>query len=104
MVSTPADLARFYDALLGGDLLPADQLSAMRDAIPIDERHGYGLGLYRIQFDDGATGFGHCGAVPGYTSLVVRIDRGRTIVLYQNSLDKTLPLSWNNPVAVAALR
>jgi D-alanyl-D-alanine carboxypeptidase len=104
MVSTPADLARFYDALLGGDLLPADQLSAMRDAIPIDERHGYGLGLYRIQFDDGATGFGHYGVVPGYTSLVVRIDHGRTIVLYQNSLDKTLPLSWNNPVAVAALR
>jgi D-alanyl-D-alanine carboxypeptidase len=104
MVSTPADLARFYDALLGGDLLPAAQLSAMCDAAPIDGRHGYGFGLYRFRFDDGTTGFGHRGAIPGYTSLVIRIDNGRTVVLYRNSFDKVLPLPWNNLVMAAALR
>jgi D-alanyl-D-alanine carboxypeptidase len=104
IVSTPADLARFYDALLGGELLPAEQLSAMRDAAPIDDRHGYGFGLYRMDFGDGIVGYGHHGAVPGYTSLVVRIDNGRTMVLYQNSFDETAPLRWNNPVTVAALR
>jgi D-alanyl-D-alanine carboxypeptidase len=104
MVSTPADLARFYDALLGGDLLPAAQLSAMREAVGIDDRHGYGLGLYRFRFDDGTTGFGHHGAIPGYTSLVVRIDTGRTVVLYRNSFDKVLRLPWNNLVVAAALR
>jgi D-alanyl-D-alanine carboxypeptidase len=103
MVSTPADLARFYDALLGGDLLPAEQLSAMCDAVGIDERHGYGYGLYRFQFD-GTTGFGHHGAIPGYTSLVIRIDNGRTVVLYRNSFDKVLPLPWDNLVMAAALR
>jgi D-alanyl-D-alanine carboxypeptidase len=103
MVSTPADLARFFDALLGGDLLPAAQLAAMRDAVGIDDRHGYGYGLYRFRFDDGTTGFGHRGAAPGYTSVVIRIDTGRTIVLYQNSFDKVLPLPWNNLVVAAAL-
>ncbi|GAA1807199.1 beta-lactamase family protein [Planosporangium flavigriseum] len=104
MVSTPADLARFYDALLGGDLLPAAQLAAMRDAVAIDEHHGYGYGLYRFQLDDGRTGFGHRGAAPGYSSLIVRIDDGRTVVLYRNSFDKVLPLPWNNRVVAAALR
>jgi D-alanyl-D-alanine carboxypeptidase len=103
MVSTPADLARFYDALLGGDLLPAAQVAAMRDTIPIDERRGYGYGLYRFQFDEDMTGFGHYGVAPGYTSLVVRIDKGRTVVLYRNSFDKVLRLPWNNLVVAAAL-
>jgi D-alanyl-D-alanine carboxypeptidase len=126
MVSTPSDLARFYDALLGGGLLPATQLSAMCDAVGIDEHCDsgsgfrydsdsgsrydsgsgcrYGYGLYRFQFDDGTIGFGHHGAIPGYTSLVIRIDNGRTVVLYRNSFDKTLPLPWNNLVMAAALR
>jgi D-alanyl-D-alanine carboxypeptidase len=103
MVSTPADLARFYDALLGGDLLPPAQLAAMRDAVGIDERRGYGYGLSRFRFDDGTTGFGHYGMAPGYTSVVVRIDKGRTVVLYRNSFDKVLPLRWNNLVVAAAL-
>jgi D-alanyl-D-alanine carboxypeptidase len=104
MISTPVDLARFYDALLGGDLLPAAYVSAMCDAAPMDQGRGYGFGLCRIRFDDGAMGFGHHGAVPGYTSLIARIDSGRTVVLYRNSFDKTLPLSWDNPVMAAALR
>jgi D-alanyl-D-alanine carboxypeptidase len=103
MVSTPADLARFFDALLGGDLLPAAQLAAMREVVPIDGRRGYGYGLHRIQFDDGPTVFGHYGVAPGYTSLVARTDKGRTVVLYRNSFDKVLPLQWNNLVVRAAL-
>nr|WP_275941464.1 serine hydrolase domain-containing protein [Planosporangium mesophilum] len=103
MVSTPADLARFFDSLLGGELLSPASVAAMCDATRLDPERGYGYGLYRIRFDTGATGYGHHGAVPGYTSLVVRIDNGRTVVLYRNSFDKTRPMWWNNPVFAAAL-
>nr|WP_240942898.1 beta-lactamase family protein [Planosporangium thailandense] len=102
MVSTPADLARFFDALLDGELLPPDQLAAMRAAVAIDDQHGYGYGLHRFRFDDGTVGFGHYGVAPGYESLVVRIDTGRTVVLYRNSFDKASPLPWNNLVMSAA--
>jgi D-alanyl-D-alanine carboxypeptidase len=48
MVSTTADLARFYQALLGGQLLPPELLTQMRTTVDASQLgHGirYGLGL-----------------------------------------------------------
>ncbi|MEU4423087.1 serine hydrolase domain-containing protein [Actinoplanes sp. NPDC024001] len=43
MISTAADLRRFFDALLGGRLLPAHLLAEMREPGVEGSRHGLGL-------------------------------------------------------------
>src|SRR5690606_41026705 len=35
-VSTTADVNRFFQALLGGELLPRERLAEMRDTVPVD--------------------------------------------------------------------
>ena len=49
MVSTTADLAHFYQALLGGQLLDPEQLRAMQTTVDASQQFGhgarYGLGL-----------------------------------------------------------
>lgn len=66
MVSTAADVARFYKALLGGKLLRAPQLKEMRITVPADVGE-YGLGLWRRHLLCG-TAWGHPGLAVGYTS------------------------------------
>jgi D-alanyl-D-alanine carboxypeptidase len=61
------DLARFYGSLLGGALLPPQQLREMKTLTPIPGG-GYGLGLRTIRLRCG-TVWGHGGAVPGFETL-----------------------------------
>jgi D-alanyl-D-alanine carboxypeptidase len=66
IVATAADVARFYRALFGGELVDQDQLALMATALPGggDGKHlGYGL-----QSTDLACGtvWGHTGNFPGY--------------------------------------
>ncbi len=90
MVSTADDLARFYGALLSGDVLKPELLAAMEDTVPetTDPRGpGYGLGLMH-DVDLAACGdtWGHDGAVPGYTSFVSgRRDGSRIAVVLVNT-------------------
>ena len=67
IVSTAADLARFYTALLSGKLLPAAQLQQMMTTIPIPmgQGVGYGLGVESVPLPCG-TAWGHTGDFPGY--------------------------------------
>jgi CubicO group peptidase (beta-lactamase class C family) len=81
--------ARLLDRLLGGALLPADLLQAMRSARPVGAAipgrpwvvPGYGLGLMiELGGSDGPTG--HTGAGPGSTIAVYRRARsGAPIVI-----------------------
>ncbi|AOP51294.1 hydrolase [Streptomyces lydicus] len=65
LVSTMADLNRFYRALLGGELLPAAQLRQMKTTVPIEgSKVRYGLGLFEMPLPCG-TVWGHNGLVPG---------------------------------------
>jgi D-alanyl-D-alanine carboxypeptidase len=71
VVSTARDIARFYQALLGGELLGPAQLAVMRTTVAIrgtaDE---YGLGLQKVSLPCAAA-WGHGGSVPGYLTLAV---------------------------------
>ncbi len=103
IVSTPAEVVRFFDALFDGTLLDPHHLAAMLDMQPVDATRGYGCGLHRYTWPDGRHLYGHRGAVPGFTSAALRSTTGRTLVLYRNCLDLTsseLPI--DSPLTRAA--
>ncbi|MCB0027789.1 MAG: beta-lactamase family protein [Anaerolineales bacterium] len=67
IVSNLVDIAHFFTALLGGELLSAEQLAEMQATVPSgDERYGLGLGWTPLTCGGGY--WRHGGAVPGYLS------------------------------------
>lgn len=78
MISSMADLNRFFTALFGGELLRPATLAQMKRTVPAVAPDGsyagfdYGLGLMRLPLDkvcQGAEpGWGHGGNLPGYGS------------------------------------
>jgi D-alanyl-D-alanine carboxypeptidase len=83
MISTAADLSRFYRALLGGHLLPPPQLAQMLAPFPV-RNSGYGLGLDEWHTPCG-TVIGHNGAIYGYfTDAYTTADGQRQVVLASN--------------------
>ncbi|GAA4923394.1 D-alanyl-D-alanine carboxypeptidase [Nonomuraea thailandensis] len=77
MISTPRDLNRFFQALLGGKLLGPAQLQTMRTAVAIDPQGvAYGMGLWSQTRPCGAKVWGHGGRLPGYKTTVLRSDDG----------------------------
>jgi D-alanyl-D-alanine carboxypeptidase len=66
IVSTTADLNRFYRSLLAGKLLRRPQLAEML-ANPVGEL-AYGLGIYQQPLPGGPTLWGHSGGIFGYLS------------------------------------
>jgi D-alanyl-D-alanine carboxypeptidase len=72
LVSTTADLDRFYRALLGGRLLRPAELREMKDTVPATELHPIwpdaedGLGLFSRPMTCGGRYWGHSGDVDGY--------------------------------------
>ncbi len=63
IVSTPADLAKFSDALFDGKLVSKESLEQMQTI-----NGQYGMGLFKIPFFD-KNGFGHTGGIDGFTSV-----------------------------------
>jgi D-alanyl-D-alanine carboxypeptidase len=77
MVSSAPDLARWGDALFGGEVLQAP----MREAMLTFNADDYGLGAQRIEVA-GRSGVGHTGLLDTYTSLLLHLpDEGVTIAL-----------------------
>jgi D-alanyl-D-alanine carboxypeptidase len=76
IVSDVDDLARFFRALLGGRLLPAELLADMKTPIEIVPGVGYGLGLIVSDSPCGRL-FGHDGGIPGYSNTVSSSEDGR---------------------------
>ncbi len=69
LISTTADLDRFFRALLGGELLGPDLLAEMKTTMPIDQGPPgteYGLGLVRFPLACGGAYWNHPGDVYGY--------------------------------------
>ncbi|MFE5604734.1 serine hydrolase domain-containing protein [Streptomyces coelicoflavus] len=77
MISSSADLNRFYTALLRGRLLPAKQLTEMTTTVPARPGTAYGLGLIKRQLDCGVTVWGHAGGIHGSSSEAVTTRDGR---------------------------
>jgi D-alanyl-D-alanine carboxypeptidase len=99
LVSTGGDLASFYRALVGGQLLRPALLAEMQTTVPIGPDDRYGLGLWRTRSfalvpPPGRLRcravWGHNGDLPGYhTDAFSRADAGRQAVLLVNT--DTLP-------------
>ena len=68
IVSDMDDIARFYRALLGGRLLPPEQLAEMKTTVVVEPGvAGYGLGLAAFYTDCGPL-WGHGGSLPGFNN------------------------------------
>ena len=89
MVSTTADLARFYQALLSGQLLDPEQLQAMQTTVDASQQFGhgvrYGLGLTLLRPGCATELWGHGGALAGYrTTAFSTKDGDRQLVATTN--------------------
>ena len=66
LLSTPADLTRFFRGLFTGKLVDTSTLNQMTDlSAGPSQRNGYGLGLFRFPFGQ-RTAYGHTGGIDGY--------------------------------------
>jgi D-alanyl-D-alanine carboxypeptidase len=103
MVTTVQDLARFIEALLGGELFTRPEtLAAMTTMVDAPDEsglpHRYGLGLESYTFG-ATTVIGNAGGAAGYATMMYRIpDRATTLVtsvntsdLFTNALDVFMP-------------
>lgn len=100
IVSTGSDVARFYEALLDGELVDEDSMDAMTEFV--DESPGIerGLGPARGETECG-TWVGHDGSVPGYDAVARHTDSDRQIVLLTNSV--TIGDEVGSPAAQKAM-
>lgn len=71
MVSTPAELARWGEALYGGDLLDDAMLASM---LAFNDDN-YGLGTQRVEVEKGLSGPGHSGLLGTSTTLLVHLPK-----------------------------
>ncbi|MFI6499458.1 serine hydrolase domain-containing protein [Nonomuraea typhae] len=98
IVSSTADLDRFFTALLEGKLLPQAQQRAMFATTVVPEGRwtpgsSYGLGMSSVKLSCGTTVWGMGGALPGSWSYAYGT-RDATRMLVQN-----VNGDWNNPIA-----
>ena len=101
MISTTADLDRFFGALLGGRLLPPAQLRQMQTTVTVpntDGSVGYGLGLLRTDTACG-TLWGHDGITLGHLSDALFTADGRRGLVSDVS---TRPLAWGSQPAAGS--
>ena len=97
MISTVDDVARFYQALLTGRLLPPAQQRELLTTIPVVDTgelfaEHYGLGIYRVQLPCG-TAWGHDGGYPGgfKTFAYTSPDGSRQAVMVYNDFKMSVP-------------
>ncbi|MBW5425826.1 serine hydrolase, partial [Streptomyces sp. BG9H] len=86
VISTLADLNRFYAALLTGRLLPAPFL---REMLNTRAAHGhYGMGLYPQVLPCGTTVWGHNGHIAGNYVRTAATRDGRHVLTFRINTDK----------------
>ena len=97
VISTTADLSRFYSALLGGRLLRPAQLAEMETTVraaaldAVWPGVSYGLGLMRIPLTCGGAYYSHAGDLPGYTTRDGVSADGRRVVVVETTGDGSAP-------------
>ncbi|MET9212136.1 MULTISPECIES: serine hydrolase domain-containing protein [unclassified Nocardia] len=81
LVSTGADLNRFYTALLAGRVVSLTQLLPMLDGVDMggDDGMSYGLGVGYTRLPCGARFVGHVGGVRGFTAVSGATEGGRAV-------------------------
>ncbi|RPE43902.1 beta-lactamase [Streptomyces sp. Ag109_O5-1] len=91
MISTSADLTRFYETLLRGSLLPPHQLKEMKTTTPVPgaPNTAYGLGLIDHTLSCGRHVWGHDGGIHGSTSTAATTADGRHALALNFNADWT---------------
>ncbi|MEV6906117.1 serine hydrolase domain-containing protein [Amycolatopsis sp. NPDC051071] len=79
LISTTADLDKFFRALASGRLLPRVLLAEMTRPLPFT--NGYALGLETRRTPCGVTVIGHTGGIPGYATVAFTSLDGKHRVL-----------------------
>jgi D-alanyl-D-alanine carboxypeptidase len=95
MISTAADLNRFYRALLTGKLLSPALLAEMRTTVVVDpsapDAGGYGLGIFWLATPCGPV-WGHSGGVVGHTTYSLHsADARRQVTQAENLIRYAAP-------------
>ncbi|MFE0776057.1 serine hydrolase domain-containing protein [Streptomyces sp. NPDC058861] len=91
VISSPADLNAFTEALMSGRLLSPAMMEAMTTATPTDTTgaRSYGLGLRRYDLSCGTRVYGHTGTVQGfYTYAFSTRDGRRSLSAMANSSNR----------------
>jgi CubicO group peptidase (beta-lactamase class C family) len=78
MAADAPSLARWGWGLFSGEIVKADTLAAMIEAIGVD---GYGLGIERFTDFPPATVYGHSGSGVGYSALLAVLPERQTVVV-----------------------
>ncbi|WP_067447363.1 serine hydrolase domain-containing protein [Nocardia alba] len=83
LVSTGADVNRFFLALLAGQVVPGPQLTQMLDGIDMGNGDGmsYGLGLGYTRLPCGARYVGHIGGVAGFSTVAGATRSGLAVTI-----------------------
>ncbi len=84
VISTAADLNRFFFLLTHGQVVPASLLAQMKQTVP-GPGLDYGLGLMRLTLPCGAQVWGHKGHIPGYATYSFHSDR-RDLTVTANAM------------------
>lgn len=93
IVSTPGELAEFFSALIGGELLEPAQLEQMQTLVDMPEEYpgdGYGLGLIRSTLSCGVVLWGHGGDIQGYATRGGVAEDGRGVIYAVTSLPDSM--------------
>jgi D-alanyl-D-alanine carboxypeptidase len=106
LVSTAPELARFYQALLSGQLLSPRLLAVMTRTVsggPAYPGIRIGLGIWAVETQCG-TIWGHEGGIPGYKSFVLnnRVGTLSGVVIVPTELDQAIGAAFEAAVATAA--
>lgn len=89
LISTVADLNRFFGMLLAGEIVSPSSLAQMQRTVPVVSQEGrtidYGLGLHPMEGPGQGTFWGHGGTVWGGGALAMtRADGGRQVSVAVN--------------------
>ena len=89
LISTVADLNRFYGLLLAGEIVNGSSLAQMQCTVPVISLEGkkidYGLGLHKMEVPGHGTFWGHDGTVWGAGAMsMIRADGKRQMSVAVN--------------------
>jgi D-alanyl-D-alanine carboxypeptidase len=103
LVSTPAELNTFMQALFDGDLTSAESLELMLTTVPAEDDvwpgSTYGLGVQSYPLSCGGVAWGHGGDIPGYQTRNAVNDDGVAVTIAVTAL----PWAFIDPSDEAAL-
>ncbi len=104
IVASARDVAAFLDGLFDRRLLSDESLALMTAPLEaLDPERIRGRGLVRYDFGTGSVAYGHTGGVPGFSTVAMRTEDGRSIALWQNGIDVHDMLGSDAPFIKAAL-